>query len=85
LGVGVDAAGNVYVADAITIVFVKYPRGTMSYWREVPPWYRFSRFADGMGAAAKFSTPNGVVIDASGNVYVTDAGNYLIRKLPLPG
>ncbi len=37
--------------------------------------------ADGMGAAASFSYPQGVAVDGSGNVYVADYGNNEIRKI----
>jgi DNA-binding beta-propeller fold protein YncE len=41
-------------------------------------------FQDGMGAAAKFNTPRGVVINPSGTIlYVTDNKNYRIRAIHL--
>ena len=36
---------------------------------------------DTTGAAAKFNFPRSVVVDANGNVYVTDENNHCIRKL----
>ena len=58
-----------------------------------PPWvvstlagtadYRGS--ADGTGAAARFYYPTGVAVDGSGNVYVTDTGNYTVRKVTPAG
>ena len=35
---------------------------------------------DGTGNAARFNQPWGSLIDASGNLYVADYGNYTIRK-----
>jgi len=35
---------------------------------------------DGTGSAARFFEPTGVALDASGNLYVADEGNDLIRK-----
>jgi streptogramin lyase len=32
-----------------------------------------------------FSTPTGVAVDVSGNVYIADAGNNLIKKIPVGG
>ncbi len=40
---------------------------------------------DGMGAAARFSNPVGVAVDAAGNVYVGDSGNHTIRKITPAG
>lgn len=40
---------------------------------------------DGTGAAARFATPAGITADASGNLYVTETGNNLIRKITSAG
>ena len=44
-----------------------------------------SGYMDGTGAAAKFSSPSGVAVDSSGNVYVADASNDRIRKIDPAG
>ncbi|MEB3221039.1 MAG: hypothetical protein VKS61_03080 [Candidatus Sericytochromatia bacterium] len=38
-------------------------------------------FADGRGARARFSFPAGLAIDATGVIYVADAGNHCIRRI----
>ncbi|HEX3718350.1 MAG TPA: immunoglobulin domain-containing protein [Verrucomicrobiae bacterium] len=35
------------------------------------------------GPAARFTTPSGVAVDASGNVYVADTANHTIRKISI--
>ncbi|MDO6430043.1 hypothetical protein Q4E93_05575 [Flavitalea sp. BT771] len=87
LGVTVDAAGNVYVADSYNNRICKItPGGTVSTLAGSATGGAGSAgYTDGTGTAARFWTPNGVVIDASGNVYVTDASNYVIRKISPAG
>lgn len=41
--------------------------------------------ADGTGGAARFNFPQGVVMDASGNIYVADASNHVIRRVTPAG
>ncbi len=38
-------------------------------------------FADGTGTAARFAGPSGLALDASGNLYVADYNNGLVRKI----
>jgi len=81
-GVGVDATGNVYVAD-----------DDNSAIRRIDPTGAVITFAgnggqgsgNGLGTAAQFSGPTGVATDVVGNVYVADNGNNLIRKITPKG
>lgn len=41
--------------------------------------------ADGLGSEARFRTPTGICTDSSGNLYVADSGNNLIRKITPAG
>jgi len=44
-----------------------------------------ARHADGAGADAAFHAPNGLAIDADGDIYVADSGNHCIRKVSRDG
>jgi len=82
VGTAVDAAGNVYVSDNYNSVI-----------RKITPAGMVSTFAgsgtqgddDGVGTAAQFSNPQGLTIDASGNLYVADKNNNVIRKITPAG
>ena len=41
--------------------------------------------ANGTGTAATFNWPFGIAVDGSGNVYVGDYSNHLIRKITSAG
>ncbi|HEV2455051.1 MAG TPA: NHL repeat-containing protein [Verrucomicrobiae bacterium] len=80
IGVAVDGFDNVYVADLmnnairrITITGrVTTLAGFMSY---------IGGNADGVGGAARFRHPSGIVLDSAGNIYVADSGNQTIRRI----
>jgi streptogramin lyase len=80
--VAVDAAGNVYVADNANNLIRKItPAGVVSTLAGTG----MAGSANGTGTAASFNSPFGVAVDGSGNVYVADAGNNMIRKISQAG
>ena len=77
-GIAVDAGGNVFVGDAGNDIIRKItPDGTVTTFAGSDS----TGFADGPAATASFFHPEGITIDAAGNIYVADAGNNLIRKV----
>ena len=78
-GVAVDGAGNVYVADSGNSTIRKIaPGGAVTTLAGAADTAGSS---DGLGAAARFNTPEGVAVDAAGNVYVADTRNDTVRKI----
>jgi hypothetical protein len=80
--VATDSAGNVYVADTNNNAIRKItPAGVVTTLAGGSGMGS----TDGTGSAAKFAEPHGVVLDSSGNVYVTDYVNMTIRKVTPAG
>jgi sugar lactone lactonase YvrE len=75
----VDAAGNVYVADANNHAIRRItPAGEVTTYAGS---LGTSGSNDGNGAEARFHRPEGIAIDPAGNLYIADAGNQIIRKI----
>lgn len=82
-GIAIDLAGNLYVADqgnhtirrvtllgeVTTIAGMPLAKGTN----------------DGVGTAARFSSPRALTIARDGNLYVADSGNSTVRKVTTNG
>ncbi len=82
-GVAVDSSGNVYVGDQVNYTIRKItPGGAVT---TLAGTAGSSGSADGTGAAARFTYPEGVAVDSSGNVYVADRNNSTIRKITPAG
>ncbi|MCE5238666.1 hypothetical protein LLH23_09255, partial [bacterium] len=81
----VDAAGVIYVAEQgghrVRRIALSSGDGTLPshYLVTTLAGSGTAGFAEGNGTAASFNGPRGVAVDADGNVYVADAGNYRVR------
>jgi sugar lactone lactonase YvrE len=83
-GIAIDAAGNLYVADYHNNCIRKVtPEGEVSTLAGDVAGEK--GFVDGPGSTAEFQWPNGIAIDAAGNLYVADMGNHRIRKVTPEG
>ena len=82
-GVAVDASGNVYVTDQGNHTLRKVtPSGVVTTLAGLAG---STGSSDGTGSAARFNSPSGVAVDASGNVYIADQNNHTIRKVTSGG
>jgi hypothetical protein len=82
-GIAVDTNGNVYVADSVNETIRKITPGAVVTTLAGSP--RNYGYADGTGGAARFHTPQCVAVDTSGNVYVADHANQVVRKVTQAG
>ncbi len=83
-GIGYDASGNIYIADpgnyrirkvsSSGIITTFAGNGTMGYSGD-----------GGQATAAKINLPKGITSDVYGNIYFTDAGSNVIRKVSTTG
>ena len=87
LGIAVDKAGNIYVADIGNHRIRKIDSNGMVYTLagSGPSDHQGGGFADGPGTATKFCWPYDVAVDKAGNVYVADTSNNRIRKIDSKG
>ncbi|TDW97633.1 NHL repeat-containing protein [Dinghuibacter silviterrae] len=78
IGIAIDGSGNIYIADLTNNKIRKITQDgvvTTFAGSGQPGWQ------DGTGTTAVFHNPTGVAIDATGNLYVADTRNNMIRKI----
>jgi sugar lactone lactonase YvrE len=82
-GIGLDDAGNIYVADSDNASI-----------RKITPEAVVTTLAggsgrhgndDGTGIDATFGNPTGLTVDGAGNIYLTDLRNHTLRKIAPDG
>jgi sugar lactone lactonase YvrE len=81
LAIGVDSTNNIYVGDSANNRVRKItPQGVVTTIAGSS-----QGFANGTGTNATFEGPDALAIDSSGNIYVGDQYNNLIRKITSAG
>ena len=79
-GVGVDASGNIFIADTFNNrIRVVAPYGTI--YTVAGNGSNSAGGDGGLAAAAGFRFPSGVAANAAGNVFIVDNQNNLVRML----
>ena len=79
-----DGNGNIYVADQANNEIRKInAAGTVTTFAGSTAGTAGS--TDGTGTNALFNSPRSLVTDAAGNIYVSDANNYLLRMITPSG
>lgn len=83
IGVAVDAAGTLYVADTDNDTIRKITAAGVV--TTLAGTAGASGSTDATGAFARFFAPEGIAVDGAGTVYVADTGNFIIRKVTPAG
>ncbi|MEJ0088157.1 MAG: hypothetical protein WDM80_00140 [Limisphaerales bacterium] len=78
-----DAKGNLFVADSQNHAIRKIT--TNGVVTTFAGQLGVAGSANGTGTAARFDSPCGLAFDKAGNLYVSDTGNGLIRKITSAG
>ncbi|QTE24336.1 MBG domain-containing protein [Polaribacter cellanae] len=93
-GVGTAASFNLPTGIAIDKEGFLYVTGLLSHnIRKISPTGQVTTIAgtgasgsnNGLGTSASFNQPRGIVVDASGNIFVADTQNHMIRKIDQSG
>jgi uncharacterized protein (TIGR03437 family) len=81
--VAFDSAGNMYIADAANNVVRKVSNGTITTFAGT----NTAGFSGDKGPATKaqLNNPCGVAVDSSGNVYIADSNNHVVRMVSTSG
>ncbi len=81
-GLAIDAADNVYVADALNNMIRKItPAGIVS----TLAGSTLSGNVNDQDTNARFNYPTGIAVDGTGNLFVADENNHIIRKITAGG
>jgi uncharacterized protein YjiK len=79
-GITIDTSNNLYFADSINNVVRKITAGGIISTIAGTGKAGFSG-DNGPATLAQLTLPSGVAFDASGNLYVVDTGNSVIRRI----
>ena len=81
-GVAVDGLGNIYIADSKNgcIREVDAASGIITTVAGIPGNNDFSGDG-GPATSAELNVPHGIALDGSGNLFIADTGNCMVRKV----
>ena len=84
-GVAVDAAGDIFIADAANNVVREVDRATGDITTVVGTGTAGYSGDNGAATNAELDMPCGVAVDAAGNLFIADTFNNVIREVNLTG
>ena len=80
-GVTIDAAGNIYIPDGASFVVRKVSASTGMITTIAGNGTSGYSGDNGPATSAELAYPTAVALDASGNIYIADSGNDVIREI----
>jgi sugar lactone lactonase YvrE len=84
-GIATDASGNIYVSDSTAFSVLQLAAGTYTAKTIAGTGVAGYSGDGGASVSAQLNYPAGLAVDASGNVYVADVKNNVIRKFLVSG
>ena len=80
-GIAVDAAGDLFIADTFNSVIREVNASTHDITTVAGNGYFGYSGDGGLATAAELDEPIGVAVDASGDLFIADIGNNVIREV----
>lgn len=84
-GLTIDSIGTIYLVDQRASVIRTITSAGVATVMAGSLVGGAQGYVDATGTAARFNSPIGVARDTSGNLYIADFGNYVIRKITSGG
>ena len=81
--VTVDSSGNVYAADRGNQTIRKITPGGVTTTLAGSP--RLSGYVDATGSSARFNNPSGLCVNSSGEIFVVESSNVVVRRVSQSG
>jgi hypothetical protein len=79
-GIATDGSGNIYVSDSTAFSVLKITPGTFAVTTIAGTGASGYSGDGGAATGAQLNYPGGLAVDGSGNVYVADVANGVVRK-----